>query len=463
MAKAEKIVYVVHAVDAEGPLYVDLAAKFETLEELLDLKGLKRDQTTLDAILAGRIDLGGKQEVARRILNSHRNNFMDSWPKLDDMLDHALASEFRTAGTDSFGGGYVYNWFCLDHVGYDTNPRRRELGFHKIHDHYVKRVEDQEPARNGAWEKDGLHWHFHPMSTYREAHRCATSLLNSPHVIETLARRIIERRWFPAGVRCGFQAERPDVHWFLEQYIPFDFTNTAVEDPEELEAMADLAHGRFGDWRLAPKDWRVYRPSHDNYQLPGDCRRYIARALNIMSRFANLDVFETEKAFRRADSGLPTLLGIATHDFRDLAPEADAVRGLLAKAQAKYPEVHYKFSEAGAAMRAVVHGDDGGDALALEMTLERAASGLPAAAAIRARRGQVFGPQPFLAIETRSGRFIHDNFDFGTDGKSWRYAFDHETVPGDDLAAVGVGAADRFGNTAIEVVRIEGADKKPPT
>ena len=57
---------------------------------------------------------------------------------------------------------------------------------------------------------------------------------------ETLVRRIFERNFFPSCVRCGFQAERPDVHWFLEQYIPFDLTNASVEDASELEAQKDL-------------------------------------------------------------------------------------------------------------------------------------------------------------------------------------------------------------------------------
>ena len=31
---------------------------------------------------------------------------------------------------------------------------------------------------------------------------------------------------------------------------------------------------------------------------------------------------------------------------------------------------------------------------------------------VKTKQGTVFGPQPFLAIQTKSKRFIHDNFDF---------------------------------------------------
>ena len=251
MSVQDKIVYVVHAVDTEGPLYVDLDAKFELLEELVDVSGIERTRENLDAIIAGDIDFGNKQAVIRDIMSSHRNDYMDGWEKLGRMLDNAMSPEQRRRVTDSFDGGYVFNWFCLDHIGFETNPRRREMGFHKVHDYYAARIDAQEAQRDGRWERDGLHWHFHPMSTYREAHRCATSVLNSPHIRETLARRIIERNYFPSSVRCGFQTERPDTHWFLEQYIPFDFTNTATEDASELEAMADLAGGRFGAKRKA--------------------------------------------------------------------------------------------------------------------------------------------------------------------------------------------------------------------
>ena len=312
-------------------------------------------------------------------------------------------------------------------------------------------------AERAGNDVDGLYWHFHPMSIYKEAYRCGTSLLNSPHIIETLARRILERDSFPSCVRCGFQAERPDIHWLLEQYVPFDFTNTALDDEKvlaDMETQKDLANGRYGDWRLAPRDWGVYQPSHDNYQLPGNCRRWISRSLNIGCRFGNLDDRETEKAFAQAAEGKPTLLGIATHDHRDIQPEVEELRGLLARASAKYPNVKFKYAEAREAMRAVVYDDKLGEELDLELTLERGEDGKPFMFRVKTLKGEVFGPQPFMSIETKGKRFIHDNMDFGTDLKSWTYTFDVETVLSDDLAAVGVGANDKFGNTVVKQIRV---------
>ncbi len=451
MPDSAPIVYVVHCVDAEGPLYVSLEAKFEQLRTVFGVTGVDPTPENFGRIRRGEIPLGGKEGLLQQVLTDRLFTFMDTWEKVDEMLARATSLDFRHKIADSFGGPYRYSWFCLDHVGYEINPRRRTLGYHAIFDHY------RELLRWQGGVGDGLHWHFHPMSKYREAHRCAASLLNSPHIVESLARRILERRWFPSCVRAGFTTERPDIHWFLEQYIPFDFSNTSVEDPAELEKVAlqaDLVDGRFADWRLAPKDWGVYHPSHDNYQLPGGCRRWIARALNVLSRSTNINAFEVDKAFAQARAGRPALLAIASHDFRDMTEEVDFFRRLLVEAQARYPEVPFKFCDAKEAIRSVVYGRTDHPDLELRLQLERDERGQPRVFRIDTVHGEVFGPQPFLAIKTRSRRFIHDNLDFSTDLKSWRYVFDEESVLPDDVAAVGVGANDRYGNTFVDVIEL---------
>ena len=100
--------------------------------------------------------------------------------------------------------------------------------------------------------------------------------------------------------RAGFQTERPDSNWFLEQWFPYDITNMAVDDPTHFDSTIDFKNGRSGNWRNAPSDWSIYNPSHDDYQIPGNCRRYIGRALNVMNRLASIDLYETEKAFKKA-------------------------------------------------------------------------------------------------------------------------------------------------------------------
>lgn len=450
MTSNAKQVLIVHAIDTEGPLYESPAASFERLEELFGITDLPKTPETLARLRDGEIDLGGIEKKVSETLNSHRVNLMQDWGMLDAMLGRCMAPAFRHAEPDSFGGGWVYNWHTLDFIGYDINPRRRDMGHHNIFDHY------RDLLGRDSECPDAIHFHFHPMSTYYEAHRCATSYVRTPHLWEILCRKVIEREWFPVAFRAGFQAERPDSHWFLEQFIPFDISNMATDDPGELDQMIDFRNGRSGDWRRAPADWSVYHPDHDDYQRPGNCRRVIGRALNVFSRVASIDQAEMDKAFARADGGGTALVGICSHDWRDLGPEVDFVRGLIRESQRKYPDVKYRFCEEVDAFRTALGMGEAAeaDALELALTLDRAPSDDVPNLTVDTKRGRVFGPQPFLAIETHGGRFIHDNFDFSTSVGRWHYAFHGDTLPIGDVRRIGVGAADKYGNPCVRVIEV---------
>jgi hypothetical protein len=93
----------------------------------------------------------------------------------------------------------------MDHIGYIENPRHRAMGIHQVFDYYSKMVSQQKNI-------DSIHWHFHPMNNYRDAHRCATSYLNSPELYYIIGRRLLDRHWFPRANRPGFQDERQDAH-----------------------------------------------------------------------------------------------------------------------------------------------------------------------------------------------------------------------------------------------------------
>ena len=452
----QKIVLIVHTIDTEGPLYESVKAKFDRLSNLFGINNIEPTISNLEKLKNREIKLGSVEDDVAKILSGHLANYNDTWDKIDSMLERIMVDEFRNRLPDSFGGGWVYNWHCLDHVGFEYNPRRRDMGYHNIFDHYHTLLLSKNERR------DGIHWHFHPMSTYREAHRCATSYVNSPELYQILCRRVIERNWFPTVFRAGFQAERPDSNWFLEQWIPFDISNMSLDDNSELDNTIDFRNGRSGDWRLAPSDWSIYHPSHDNYQIPGNCRRWIARALNVLNRIANIDQREMDKAFSRAQSGKPTLVGIASHDFRDLGIEVDFLRGLIKESSRRYPDVKFKYCEAIDAFRKAIWPDG-----IQEKPLELEVKYFPASdddvpyIEVITRNGKVFGPQPFLAIETKSRRFIHDNFDFSPRLNEWFYAFHSDTLPVEDVSRIGVAANDQYGNVCVKTIDLKNNYKNP--
>jgi hypothetical protein len=404
-------VYIVHCVDTEGPLAEQpMGLDYKPPQAISEDFGAGLQQTT----------------------TAHRSRLLGRWEDIMEMVKRATSPEFRK--------GWVYNWFCMDHLNFIDNPRGRAMGMHAIFDVYRRIVSEQKAG-------DAIHWHFHPMSTYREAHRCATSYINSPELWEILCRRLIERKWFPVANRSGFQDQRPDSHWFLEQFIPFDFSNLAGAAIDST-TNADLAEGRFNDWRGAPDDWSTYHPSHDDYRKPGQCRRKIARCLNVLNRFANLDQAELDKAFARAADGRDILVAFASHDWRDLTTEVNYVRALIERAQARHPNVSVRIGEAVEAFNAV-HPEPPIEPLKLIAYYEGGASHPSPVIRIFADRGAVFGPQPFFAVKTRSGRFIHDNLNRGERPGLWWYAFDENSIHSDDVAEWGVAANDAEGHQSI--------------
>lgn len=433
------VVHVVHCVDTEGPLYESLEATFERVETIWGIR-LKPSRENLQRLRDKQIDLGGHENAVAELVASNLLDYNDDWDKLNGMLAEIASDDYRNLVPDSFGNGWIYSWFCVDHVGYNANPRRRDIGYHKIFDRYV------ELAESTGGRPDGIHFHYHPMPISRSAHHCATSYFGHADTLyQSLARRIIDRAWFPCAFRPGFNVIRPDSHWFLEQYIPFDFSNQACVPDEDPHP--DLDAGRFGDWRRAPQNWQPYHPAHADYQLSGACRRLTMRCLNVGTRLRLLRQADVDQAFGEAMDEKPVVLGFTHHDFRDMRPDIDTVRTMLASARARFPEVKVKYSEARGAVREAL-GIDVGSPLELELQLE--------GNRLRVRTTKpTFGSQPFLALKTKSGHYIHDNFDFQVPHYEWTYIFDQHTVPREELSAVGVASCDRAGNVHVVVEDVD--------
>ena len=139
----------------------------------------------------------------------------------------------------------------MDHVGFKRNPRNRDLGFNKIWERYANYLK----AHNT--QQDGIHFHHHPVPFSKSANHCATHFFNhTPVIYEILARKIIDHAWFPSVYRPGFHTIRPDSHWFLEQFIPFDYSNQRMEEGS-VYTWVDGGwqyHGESGTPNLVNKD-----------------------------------------------------------------------------------------------------------------------------------------------------------------------------------------------------------------
>jgi len=150
-------VYVVHCVDTEGPLHESVQATFERLRSIFGLE-LEPSVALLHRLQAGEIPLGGLEAQVRKVVDPHLLTYNDTWERIDGLLASCLSPEFRSRVPDSAGDGWVYNWFCVDHVDYEVNPRRRDMGFHNVFDHY------RHVLKEHGSHQDGVHFHYHPQA-----------------------------------------------------------------------------------------------------------------------------------------------------------------------------------------------------------------------------------------------------------------------------------------------------------
>lgn len=442
--KKPGIVYVVHCIDTEGPLYESLTETFKRIERFTG-KSIPPSFDNLKKIQTREYPLDGKEDITAFAFSFRNLNYKKNWGEIDEMLERICSESYRMQFKDSFGGGYVYNWFVMDWAGYSVNPRCRDQGYNNIYSHY----KDFYGIHDLEKYDDEFHFHAHPMSINHEAHKCATSYLNSPHIYESLCHRIIDCGEFPSCFRPGFHTERPDSNWFLEQFIPFDYSNQSIELTEQDKLQNDLTEGRFGDWRRSPSDWSYYHPDIDDYQVAGNCRRTIFRCLNVGTRLRLITKEEVDKAFARAADGKDTILAYCDHDYRELSYDIEEVYEKIRSASKKYPDVKFKNSGAHEAAVAAL----GITKQPFELKCEIKTCGGITRLHVDSS-ADTFGPQPFLAIKTKDGRYFMDNFDFQVPRRSWTYTFDEHSIQLGAVDKIGIASNSRCGTKCIRMMEV---------
>lgn len=447
------IIYIIYCIDTEGPLYESLEATFERIKSTFDvniksskenLKLLQQGKCLKDYKISENILKGIKKIVSPKLLT-----YKKDWHDLDNMWEVCLREDFRNKDVfrDDNENGLIYNFFIMDHIGFSyNNPRRRSYGYHIIFDYYLSLV------KNTKWE-DRIYWHFHPIHFTKDAHKSASSYTYSWDVIhEIIARRIIDRNFFPCVNRPGFHTERPDIHNFLEMWIPFDYANQSMIKKEETE-QRDVIEGRFGDWGRAPSDWSVYHPDYDDYQNIGNCRRVIGKCLNIGTRLRNLNEDEIRAAFIKARSSGRIILSFANHDWRDIKDDLIDTYKTIKKIKGEFLDVKIINSSAGDAMRGVLFENTSYNNFDWDINCKEDERYLKIE--IDVKKGKTFGPQPFLAMKTIEGSYYHNNFDIQLPFKKFSYAFDNLTIDPKILDTIGIGTCDGYGYPHIIRIYLE--------
>lgn len=331
----KKELYIVHCVDAEGPLSEDILATFERIKKLgINLGNHKNNLKTLELLRKQKINLNGREKEIANYLAPERLNYMDTFKKLEVMINKIINPKFRNKYKDSTGQPYLYSWFIMDFVGFNTNPRNRPEGFHVMWDWYHEKLKNQ-------IYNDGFYWHFHTVPVSGIGNEYNSSWTNNDYHEQVLCRRLDKYNWFPSIYRSGGHIQSLDQSNWLEMFIPFDFSRSDYFSKDRST----------GDWRNSPKSWRGYNPNFYDNRKKGKMNRRIFRCIEINNGRSHISKKEIQSAFNEANSGKPAILAYSNHDRRDIEPEVDFVYDLICKTSTKFPDVTWKFKNSLDAIR----------------------------------------------------------------------------------------------------------------
>ena len=427
-----KKVYVTHCIDVEGPMTETLDATWERLyhEDGISLS-FEPTCENLEKLQNGQLEVDCDDKFKDYLAKKYsRENlgYLRSWEEIDEAMSRINSREFRESHADMHGNPYRLNWFIYDHYGFKTNPRLHDDGIHHIYDHYHKTLLDENPF------KDGIYWHYHHPPSSGDALEWSTNWFQNSTHEEILARRIIERNWFPSVFRAGGHIERNDLNFWMEMFIPFDFSSRT---PKWLER--PRGRGSVNDWRHAPMAWGYYHPDWYEYRRPGNMKRALFRCLDLKTWISSITKDDVREAFEQARAGYDTVLAYYNHDYRDMTGDIDYGHDLINSIAKEYDDVEWEYADCLFAARESLGFHDSSDKIPefhylvkdnmLTVWVDT----------------DLFGPEPFLAIQENE-RFFRDNFT-REGAREWCYYFRKP----DDVKAFGIAGNSAGGKTGVKV------------
>ena len=162
--KKNKTVYIVHAVDTEGLLYESTKATFKRIEELFNIKFKIKNKKKLKELFKGK---GIPKKISKKkffsAINPHLLTYNKNWNEIKKMINQINDKKFRNKLPDSMEK--IGNSAGTVLIILDTNLIHEEdqLVTIKIFDFYNNIIKKRKNLG------DKVHFHFHPMTTYKES------------------------------------------------------------------------------------------------------------------------------------------------------------------------------------------------------------------------------------------------------------------------------------------------------
>lgn len=283
------------------------------------------------------------------VIDPKHSDLLNHWDDVNQAFRHGCSEKYRLRYLDDEKKGLKFSLFCVSWSGFKTNPVQRDLGWHTIFDNY-KRFFKPEMERWG----DELYWMYNHPPASGVANEWGLDWLHNTHYLNILNHFIIDRAYFPSCIEVP--TERNDTSHFLENYIPFDFSNRNSQKNNLNSINADGKRtGEVLGWNESPFDWSHYHPHPSNYQKTGDMQRTVFRIVDIQSIVHMLEKEDIELAFERCKQGHDTILCAYEHDFRDRYEVImDRMIHPVHLLKKSYPEVRVIYENAANAARKIL-------------------------------------------------------------------------------------------------------------
>ena len=112
------VVYINHHIDTEGPLWENIQELFDRINLIFEIR-LEPTRENLKLLQNGKIEIPeDKKKELLSVIDPHTIGFKHNWEMIEKMLLNIMNVDFRNELKDSFGGGWIYNWHVMDHVGF---------------------------------------------------------------------------------------------------------------------------------------------------------------------------------------------------------------------------------------------------------------------------------------------------------------------------------------------------------
>lgn len=439
--KKNNTLYICHIVDTEGPLSESLSATFKRINEIFNIK-VPASKKNLILLRDGKYFLKNSTDKKKisKLLKDSRINTFDNWKDLFHSIFQIKKKTFKIRQKFK----WVFTWCFLSHDGFEgINPRKRTKGYGKIFLNYIKKLKKNISIYHVKKNKDAVAWHFHAPSITNDAHRGGSTYLGSKKIFEDLCNYIIEYSWFPAFFRAGHNTVRQDLNLFLEQWIPFDFSNTSYRKHKKLDSISSPS--RYGNWSKAPISWIPYNPNYSNYQLKGDMKRYVARCLPINEREYAISSRDIILAFDEAQKKGRSLLCFTNHDFRDMGSDIDRIIKKINIIQKNYSDIKLEFTNAIVGIRQTLRFPKKLPKIGISASIKKIKNQSRLYVKVS---GKIFGTQPFLAIKDRKNKYFWQNFDYEKKNL-WSYSFDSNNILFKDVKGLGIASNNIYGLTEV--------------